>query len=62
MQTKRDESRKKAIRFGELLDRINIARGEQTLASWVKEACEARLEAEKFKGPVDVANGAEPDE
>ncbi|MDN2483893.1 hypothetical protein [Vibrio agarivorans] len=40
---KRDNSDRKQIRFGELLERINKARGETPLAVWVKQACKEKL-------------------
>lgn len=47
MQARRDDSKKKSIRFGDLLDDINKARGEKALGAWVKDACQAKLDAEK---------------
>ena len=50
MQEKRNNSDRKQIRFGELLDRINAVRGKTPLAAWVKRACEEKLaEIEKKK-------------
>ena len=40
---KQDNNDRKQIRFGELLDRINKARGDMPLAKWVKQACEEKL-------------------
>jgi len=44
MQEKKPNADRKQIRFGELLDRINAARGKTPLAAWVKQACEERLQ------------------
>lgn len=49
MQVKRDNTDRKQIRFGELLDRINEVRGEMPFAAWVKQACEEKLAADKSK-------------
>ena len=46
IKIKRDNSDRKQIRFGELLDRINKARGKTPLAKWVKQACEEKLKHE----------------
>ncbi|TNL04538.1 DUF3950 domain-containing protein [Kosakonia cowanii] len=43
MQDKRDNSDRKQIRFGELLDKINAVRGDMPFAAWVKQACEEKL-------------------
>ena len=43
---KRDDSDKKAVRFGKLLERINNARGQMPLGTWVKIACNEKLERE----------------
>lgn len=40
---KQNNADRKQIRFGEMLDRINAARGKQSLAGWVKDACETKL-------------------
>jgi len=40
---KRDNSDRKQIRFGELLEQINKARGKTPFATWVKKACEEKL-------------------
>ena len=47
MQEKRDNSDRKQIRFGELLERINAVRGKTSFAAWVKQACEEKLAADK---------------
>lgn len=47
MQVKRDNSDRKQIRFGELLERINKARGGMSLAKWVKQACEEKLKRDE---------------
>lgn len=47
MQTKRDNSDRKQIRFGSLLVEINKARKNEPLARWVKRACEEKIEREK---------------
>lgn len=49
MQDKRDNSDRKQIRFGDLLERINAARGETSFAAWVKLACEEKLAAKGKK-------------
>ncbi|QIR16652.1 DUF3950 domain-containing protein [Shewanella aestuarii] len=43
MQVKRDNSDRKQIRFGELLEQIDEARGKTPLATWVKQACKEKL-------------------
>ena len=40
---KQDNSTRKDIRFGEMLEKINKARGATPLGTWVKQACEMRL-------------------
>ena len=47
MQVKKDNSDRKQIRFGKLLDEINKAKGDDTLAGWVKSACREKLDKEK---------------
>lgn len=47
MQVKKDNSDRKQIRFGKLLDDINNARGGDTFAGWVKSACRDKLDKEK---------------
>lgn len=47
MQVKRDNSDRKQIRFGELLERINKARGKMPLGKWVKQACEEKLKRDE---------------
>ncbi|CAM0091659.1 hypothetical protein SIPHO067v1_p0008 [Vibrio phage 51E28.1] len=42
-EKKRDNSDRKQIRFGYLLDQINKARGQTTFAAWVKQACEEKI-------------------
>ncbi|RYU64298.1 DUF3950 domain-containing protein [Aliivibrio finisterrensis] len=42
-EKKRDNSDRKQIRFGELLEQINKARGKTPFATWVKQACEEKL-------------------
>lgn len=42
-----DNRDRKQIRFGALLEEINKARGNESLASWVKGACKERLKKEK---------------
>ncbi|HDH0696997.1 TPA: DUF3950 domain-containing protein [Klebsiella aerogenes] len=49
MQDKRDNSDRKQIRFGELLERINAVRGKTSFSAWVKQACEEKLAADKLK-------------
>lgn len=39
----RDNSDRKQIRFGELLEKIDVARGDTPLSAWVKSACEEKL-------------------
>lgn len=47
MQEKRDNSDRKQIRFGDLLERIEAARGSTPFAAWVKKACEEKLARKK---------------
>ncbi|MDW1925879.1 hypothetical protein R7Q39_10665 [Vibrio sp. 947] len=42
-EKKRDNTDRKQIRFGDLLERINKARGKTPFAAWVKQACEEKL-------------------
>ena len=44
---KQDNSDRKQIRFGELLERINKSRGETPFSEWVKSACEDKLERDE---------------
>ncbi|WP_372882853.1 DUF3950 domain-containing protein [Psychromonas sp.] len=39
---KQDNSDRKQIRFGELLDRIHAVRGDTPFSEWVKDACEQK--------------------
>jgi hypothetical protein len=46
-QSKKNDSHRKQIRFGELLIEINEARKNEALGSWVKQACRDRIKREK---------------
>ncbi|MFA0013777.1 DUF3950 domain-containing protein [Vibrio cyclitrophicus] len=47
MKDKRDNSTRKQIRFGELLERIQQAKGSLSFSAWVKQACEEKLNREQ---------------
>jgi len=44
---KQDNSTRKQIRFGAMLERINFARGKEPLSSWVKRACDEKIKRDK---------------